>query len=132
MELQDCTADIWRGGEKMQQVDSFLMISHCRKSTPEVRKHWESFNDESPEPTLMDLCLLDIRADATRKLRSGERTRHIIIVAVKPSAMKGDDLRARAAGCDGYIAKPNDTRITDRLLGFCSALTAKKPLKGNH
>jgi len=64
-------------------------------------------------------------------VRRGERTRHIIIVALTPSAMKGDDLRARAAGCDGYITRANDTReLSRQIAGFL--LTAKKPLKGNH
>jgi CheY-like chemotaxis protein len=33
-----------------------------------------------------------------------------LIVAVTASAMKGDEQRAMAAGCDGYITKPVDTR----------------------
>ena len=35
-------------------------------------------------------------------------TRHIPIVAVTAHAMAGDEQRARAAGCDGYVAKPLD------------------------
>ena len=66
--------------------------------------------------TLPDLILMDIALPGmdgltlTRKLKADERTRHIRIVAVTAFAMKGDDQKAFAAGCDGYIAKPIDTR----------------------
>jgi CheY-like chemotaxis protein len=46
----------------------------------------------------------------TRKLKGDPTTRDIVIVAVTAYAMKGDDERARAAGCDGYVSKPIDTR----------------------
>ncbi len=63
-----------------------------------------------------DLILLDIALPGmdgltlTRQLKAAERTRHIIIVVLTAFAMKGDDLKAREAGCDGYITKPIDTR----------------------
>ena len=66
--------------------------------------------------TLPDLILMDIALPGmdgltlTRQLKADERTRHIIVVALTAFAMKGDDEKARAAGCDGYITKPIDTR----------------------
>jgi CheY-like chemotaxis protein len=66
--------------------------------------------------TLPDLILMDIALPGmdgltlTRKLKADERTRHIRIVALTAFAMKGDDLKAFGAGCDGYITKPIDTR----------------------
>lgn len=68
------------------------------------------------ERTLPDLILMDIALPGmdgltlTRKLKAGETTRHIPIVALTAFAMKGDDQKALAAGCNGYITKPIDTR----------------------
>lgn len=46
----------------------------------------------------------------TRMLKAAPSTRDIVVVAVTAYAMKGDEARAREAGCDGYISKPIDTR----------------------
>jgi CheY-like chemotaxis protein len=66
---------------------------------------------ESVDLILMDIALPGMDGLAlTRILKADERSQHIKIVALTAFAMKGDDLRARAAGCDGYITKPIDTR----------------------
>ena len=63
---------------------------------------------------LPDLILMDIALPGmdgltlTRKIRANERTKHIRIIALTAFAMKGDDQKALAAGCDGYITKPID------------------------
>lgn len=65
---------------------------------------------------LPDLILMDIALPGmdgltlTRILKADVRTRHIRIAALTAFAMKGDDQKARDAGCDGYITKPIDTR----------------------
>ena len=48
--------------------------------------------------------------ELTRVLRTRDSTKNIVIVAVTAYAMKGDEERALASGCDGYISKPVDTR----------------------
>ena len=40
----------------------------------------------------------------------------IVVVALTAYAMKGDDDRAREAGCDGYVSKPIDTRALPALV----------------
>jgi two-component system cell cycle response regulator DivK len=60
-----------------------------------------------PELILMDIQLpgMDGLA-ATMLLKRDEATRAIPVIALTALAMKGDEERIRAAGCDGYIAKP--------------------------
>jgi CheY-like chemotaxis protein len=66
--------------------------------------------------TLPDLILLDIALPGmdgltlTRRLKADPRTASVRVVAVTAFAMVGDDVKALEAGCDGYIAKPIDTR----------------------
>ena len=63
--------------------------------------------DEQPQLILMDIQLpgMDGLA-ATELLKGDEATRGIPVIALTALAMKGDEERIRAAGCDGYIAKP--------------------------
>jgi PleD family two-component response regulator len=44
--------------------------------------------------------------EATAVLKRDDVTRGIPVIALTALAMKGDEERIRAAGCDGYIAKP--------------------------
>jgi CheY-like chemotaxis protein len=60
---------------------------------------------------LMDLQLPGMDGFAlTRRLKSMPEHADVVIVALTAYAMKGDEERAREAGCDGYLAKPIDTR----------------------
>ena len=59
-----------------------------------------------------DLILMDIQLpgmdglEATALLKGDEATRAIPVIALTALAMKGDEERILAAGCDGSIAKP--------------------------
>jgi len=77
-----------------------------------------------PDLILMDLQLPGMDGlELTRRLRSEPRTRDVVVVAVTAYAMKGDEEKARDAGCDGYITKPIDTR---KLPGQVAELLAKE------
>ena len=63
-----------------------------------------------------DLILMDIGLpvmdglEATRILKGESGTQSIPIIALTAHAMKGDEELAHAAGCDGYLPKPVNTR----------------------
>ena len=60
-----------------------------------------------PDLILMDLSLPGIDGwEATRLLKAAPETRQIIIIALSAHALATEGDRARAAGCDGFIAKP--------------------------
>ena len=64
-----------------------------------------------------DLILMDIQLpvldgyEATRRIKADPALRHIPIIAVTSYALSGDESKARAAGCDAYIAKPFSPRL---------------------
>lgn len=63
--------------------------------------------EEHPDLILMDIQLPGMDGlEATALLKSSEVTANIPVIALTALAMKGDEERIRAAGCDGYIAKP--------------------------
>jgi len=65
--------------------------------------------DEQPDLILMDIQLPGMDGlEATALLKGDEATQAIPVIALTALAMKGDEERIRAAGCDGYIAKPLD------------------------
>ncbi len=59
-----------------------------------------------------DLCVMDVQLPgtdgltATRLLRASPITRDLPVLAVTAHAMRGDEERILAAGCDAYAAKP--------------------------
>jgi CheY-like chemotaxis protein len=69
-----------------------------------------------------DLLLLDLQLpgmdglELTRRLKADPGTRNIPIVAVTAYAMKGDENKARSAGCDDYLVKPVDKRLLRALV----------------
>jgi two-component system cell cycle response regulator DivK len=63
--------------------------------------------EHRPDLILMDMRLPGISGmEATQIIKARDDLRHIPIVAVTASALKGDEEKILAGGCDGFIAKP--------------------------
>ncbi|HEU4749266.1 MAG TPA: response regulator [Gemmatimonadaceae bacterium] len=63
--------------------------------------------EDKPDLILMDIQLPGMDGlEATAILKADPATSGIPVIALTALAMKGDEERIRAAGCDGYIAKP--------------------------
>jgi two-component system, cell cycle response regulator DivK len=68
-------------------------------------------DDFEPQIILMDVQLPGMDGlELTRRLKADPHRRGIVIIALTAYAMKGDEEKARAAGADGYLSKPVDTR----------------------
>jgi two-component system cell cycle response regulator DivK len=62
---------------------------------------------ERPDLILMDIQLPEISGlDVTRRLKAEEAIKSIPIIAVTAFAMKDDEEKILAAGCQAYISKP--------------------------
>ena len=82
-----------------------------------------------PDLILMDLALPGMDGLAlTRLIKADARLRHVPVIALTAFSMKGDELKALEAGCDGYVTKPIDTRA---LPGLIAQALAKAGQRGS-
>jgi len=68
-------------------------------------------HSQRPDLILMDIQLPVIDGyEATRRIRAIPELAKVPIIAVTSYALSGDEAKTRAAGCDGYVAKPFSPR----------------------
>ncbi len=73
--------------------------------------------DFAPRLVLMDLQMPGIDGfELTQKLRADPAMAKVLIVALSAYSTPADEERALAAGCDGYVSKPIDTRTLPALI----------------
>ena len=72
-----------------------------------------------------DLILMDIQLpvfdgyEATRQIKADPGLKTTPVIAVSSFAMKGDEEKARASGCDGYVTKPySPVKLLGVIRGF--------------
>jgi two-component system cell cycle response regulator DivK len=67
---------------------------------------------EKPDLILMDIQLPGMDGyEVTRRIKRNAELTSIPIIAVTSYALSGDDQKAFAAGCDGYLTKPVSPRL---------------------
>lgn len=77
----------------------------------------EKARAERPDLILMDIQLPVLDGyEAMRRIRSAPDLQKTPIIAVSSFAMKGDEEKARASGCDGYVTKPYSPMQLLRLI----------------
>jgi CheY-like chemotaxis protein len=108
---------------------------YCILTATDAKQAQAVVRQSPPDLILMDIGLPDMDGLAlTQILKADQKTCHIIIVALTAFAMKGDEEKAIAAGCDGYIIKPIDTRKFPRqvaellLRGIVSGQSKPAPI----
>ncbi|EJF88688.1 response regulator [Bartonella tamiae] len=99
--------------------------------TVETRSGLEALDlarKSSPSLILMDIQLPEVSGiDIIKQLKADSELRHIPVVAVTAFAMKGDEERIRASGCEDYMSKPISVpifiemikRFLDEHIGSC-------------
>ena len=88
------------------------MLTHAGFVVIEAEDGHKALAEMAVDKTLPDIVLMDLSIpgvdgwEVTRRLKADARTRVVPIIALTAHAMRGDEERARAAGCDHYLAKP--------------------------
>jgi two-component system, cell cycle response regulator DivK len=88
---------------------TFLLqsVGHEVLGTTDAEAGLTLARERQPALVLMDIQLAGMDGlKATTLLKQENATRAIPVIALSALAMSGDEERIRAAGCDGYIAKP--------------------------
>lgn len=87
---------------RAQDADSALLVLQERR----------------PDLILMDIALPGMDGlQLTRRIKATPALADVPVVALSAFAMKGDEEKALAAGCDGYITKPINTRTFAQQVG---------------
>jgi two-component system cell cycle response regulator DivK len=75
-------------------------------------------SEHAPDLILMDLSLPRMDGwEATRRLKSEPALASIPVMALSAHAMRGDEERARACGCDDFLTKPIDEALLFEKIG---------------
>ena len=81
-----------------------------------------------------DLILMDIQLpvmdgyEATRRIRTNPDLKSVPIIAVTSYALAGDEDKALAAGCDGYVTKPYSPRdLLAKVRGYLVSMSPDQP-----
>jgi len=102
----------------LKLIRTILLISNYKVYEAENAEiGFQIIEEHRPDIILMDIQLPGMDGlTATRRIKASEAYKDIPVIALTAKAMDGDEQKALAAGCDGYIVKPINTQ------GFLSTL----------
>ena len=86
-----------------------LLVAHGYDTlqTNNGLKAMDIAREHMPDLILMDIQLPEVSGlDVIKWIKEDETLRKIPVIAVTAFAMKGDEERIRAGGCEAYISKP--------------------------
>jgi DNA-binding response OmpR family regulator len=102
-------------------------------TVPDAEEALRVLRNFHPNVMLVDIRLPGMNGlELTRRVKTDPRTSGMIVIALTACAMREDQEKAMAAGCDGFISKPIDTRtfgpcIREHLDGLAAADTVAAP-----
>jgi CheY-like chemotaxis protein len=96
----------------MKLVNGLIKIGKYRMlEAIDAESGIQLIREQRPDLVLMDIQLPGMDGlSATKVIKEDPDLKVIPIVALTSFAMQGDEKKALAAGCTGYITKPIDTR----------------------
>ena len=96
----------------MKLVKGLIKIGkHLMLEAPDAESGIQLIREQRPDLVLMDIQLPGMDGlSATKIIKEDPDLKDIPIVALTSFAMQGDEEKALAVGCTGYITKPIDTR----------------------
>jgi CheY-like chemotaxis protein len=97
------------------------------KTAIDAEEALQILESSTPRLILMDLQLPRMDGlELTRRLKADPAHQEVIIIALTAYAMIGDDQKAFAAGCDGYMSKPIDIDTLTRMVAEYLARGARR------
>jgi two-component system cell cycle response regulator DivK len=79
------------------------------ESAPDAHEALQRIRSFQPELVLMDIQMPGMDGlELTQILKTDPLLQHIVVVAFTAYAMRGDEAKMLAAGCNGYLSKPID------------------------
>src|SRR5437764_3272938 len=116
------------------------MLAHTDYELTEAKdgqQALQTITKQRPDLILMDIQLPIIDGyTATRKIKADPALRSIPIIAVTSYALRGEEKKAREAGCDDYVPKPFSPRqllakIRQHLSWTCRSPGSMSALRAN-
>jgi CheY-like chemotaxis protein len=81
---------------------------------------WEMVQQQRPVLVLLEISLPGMDGlEIVKRIKGDEALKHIWVIALTASAMRGDRERFMVAGCDDYLSKPLQVKeLMTKVEGF--------------